>query len=101
MAEGRVLIQRFLKRVAFWTILGGVFTVCISYLCDLAIFRWKHSPTGTVIITPYYAVPQKNHSVEYMADDPREQTCANSLYPHSGLSPCWYLNRHRDQRIDM
>ncbi len=97
--------RKVIRQAAFWTVLGLVALGCLSYLTDLLILKWRFSskkdPVQTVIIHPYYAVPQKNHRTEYMADDPKPETCVNSLYPHAGASPCWYLTRHTDRRIDM
>jgi hypothetical protein len=52
-------------------------------------------------VTPYFAVQLKNGDVEYEFQDPESQTCANTLYPQMGMKPCWYLQRHREQRIDI
>jgi hypothetical protein len=32
-----------------------------------------------------------------MFDPPGPQTCVNTLFPHEGLQPCWYLKRHPEQ----
>lgn len=94
-----------LGRVALWIVGALVVVTCLSYLTDLAVLRWrfntKHDATDVVIIKPYYAVPRKDNKVEFMPDDPKEETCVNSLFPHAGSSPCWYLKRHTDRRIDI
>ena len=56
---------------------------------------------GTVTVHRYYAVPQKSGKLEFLSTDPQDQTCVHSLFPHLGDPPCWYLSRHREQRIDM
>lgn len=79
--------------------------VCLSYLGDLALLRWKFAGHGKafdkVVVRRYYAVPHKNGKEEYLEDDPRAQSCVHALFPHSAAPPCWYLNRHREQRIDI
>ena len=101
MVNGRTLIKRFVLRMLF----GSVFVLCVAYLSDFLLLRWKyfgkHNPTGTVIVKTYFAVPRKDGRTEFMFNDPQEQTCVHSLFPHSGLSPCWYLSRHQEKRIDM
>lgn len=101
MATGLALV----KRVALQTLLGFVFVACAAYLCDFLLLRWKyfgkHNPTGTVIVKTYFAVPRKDGKTEFMFNDPHEQTCVRSLFPHSGFSPCWYLSRYAEKRIDM
>jgi hypothetical protein len=45
-------------------------------------------------------IPQKNNRVQYTFDAPENQTCVQSLFPHLGCTPCWYLRRHAQKRID-
>lgn len=85
--------------------MGLVALTCLMYLTDLVILKWrfstKHDPTQIVVIKPYYAVPRKDHRTEFMPEDPKPETCVNSVFPHSGASPCWYLKTHTDRRIDI
>ena len=79
--------------------------ICVAYLTDFVILKWKfanqRNPVGTVNVRPYYAVPRKDHKEEYMFDEPFDESCVNSLFPHGGSSPCWYLSRHKEKRIDL
>jgi hypothetical protein len=43
-------------------------------------------------------VPRKDGRMEFLLDEPFEQTCVHALFPHSGASPCWYLERERSRR---
>lgn len=61
----------------------------------------KRPQFGTVHIQPYLAVPRKDGRIEYMMDDPVDQPCVHSLLPHFGDSPCWYLERQKNKRVDM
>ena len=94
-----------IRQTLFWTLLAFVTLVCLTYLTDLVVLKWRFSQkknaTQIVVINPYYAVPRKDHKTEFLSSDPKEETCVNSLFPHSGASPCWYLTRHRDRRIDL
>jgi hypothetical protein len=56
---------------------------------------------GSVKIERYYAIPQKDGKTEFVFATPENQTCVQSLLPHLGYSPCWYMNRHRRKRIDL
>lgn len=98
---GREIIGRILQR----TFIALVLTAAIAYASDWAILRFRiatnRQPYGTVTVQPYYAVPQKNHKTEFLFDDPQDQTCVHSLFPHAGDSPCWYLSRNKEKRIDM
>jgi hypothetical protein len=77
----------------------------VSFVGDYAVLRYRvaanKSAFGQVTVTPYFAVQLKNGNVEYDFQPPQTQDCANSLYPHLGLTPCWYLEKHREQRIDI
>jgi hypothetical protein len=56
---------------------------------------------GVVKVRRYYAIPQKNNRLEYTFDAPENQTCVQSLFPHLGCTPCWYLRRRAQKRIDL
>jgi hypothetical protein len=96
--------SRILKKLS-WVAAGLIAITCVAYLADFAILRWKfknkRDAFATVKVSPYYAVPRKDHKIEYMFQDPEDETCVNSLFPHGGNSPCWYLTRHREKRVDL
>jgi hypothetical protein len=98
---GRQILGELIKRVFIFVVL----TTATVYAIDYAVLRYRiatnHNAFGTVSVRPYYAVPQKNHKTEFLFDDPQDETCVHSLFPHSGDSPCWYLNKHREKRIDL
>ncbi len=57
---------------------------------------------GSVTVTQTLAVPLKDpKKEEYFFQPPHAETCMYSLFPHFGYPPCWYLERHRTQRVDM
>jgi len=55
----------------------------------------------SVIVRELYAVKLKNKQTEYMFQPPAPQECVNSLFPHFGDSPCWYLKRHTRQQVNV
>ena len=75
------------------------------YLCDYLYVRYRISnhrnPFGVVNIRRYYAIPQKSGKTELVFQEPEDQVCVQSLFPHFGYSPCWYVKRHTDKRIDI
>jgi hypothetical protein len=83
----------------------SVFAVLIliscAYLGDLAVLHFRKDPTGTVTVHPYTAVPRKDKREEYLFDDPQDQSCVNSVFPHRQMSPCWYLRRHPEVRTNL
>jgi hypothetical protein len=85
--------------------LAAAACLVLLYAGDYASVRFRipksREPLGTVLVQPYYAVPLKDGKTELMFLKPENQTCVNSIFPHLGYSPCWYVRRHRDQRTDI
>jgi hypothetical protein len=99
--DERQRLGRWLKR-AFLAVVLSAATIWIGdYLVLRVRVATNSNAFGTVTVQPYYAVPQKNHREEYMLSDPEDDTCVNSLLPHLGDDPCWYLRRHKEKRIQM
>lgn len=85
-----------LKRI----LLAPFVVIVVIYLCDAVSVHFRHS-YGTVVVKRYYAIPLKGKKTEYMGLEPETDTCVNSLFPHSGYPPCWYLSKHNRKEIDM
>ena len=75
------------------------------YAVDSGVFRYRvaenRQPFGQVTVMPYYAVPQKSGKTQYIFNPPESQTCVHALFPRAGYVPCWYLQRHIEQRTDI
>lgn len=87
-------------------IIGAVILLALmTYVGDYLSVRYKipkgRDPFSTVIIQPYYAIHEKNGRTEYDFAQQQSQVCVRSLFPHFGYSPCWYVKRHADKRIDI
>jgi hypothetical protein len=90
-----------MRKRAPYVLFGFVTIVAATYLADMAVLRVRTNPTGTVTVHPYTAVPRNDKREELMFDEPRDQTCVNSLFPHRQMSPCWYLRRHPEIRTSL
>lgn len=77
----------------------------LAYFGDYVSLRFQipnHRPQfGSVHLQPYLAVPRKDGKTEFMLDDPVDQPCVYSLFPHFGDTPCWYLQRNRSKRENL
>jgi hypothetical protein len=77
----------------------------LTYLGDYAFWRHKvatgHNAYGTVTVQYYYASQMKDGKTEYDFPPPQQETCANSLFPHSGYRPCWYERKHTERAIHL
>jgi hypothetical protein len=87
-------------------IVGAVMLLAlITYAGDYLTVRYKipngRDPFSSVTVQPYYAIHEKNGRTEFDFAQPQSQVCVRSLFPHFGYSPCWYLKRHADKRIDI
>ena len=86
-------------------ILTVVGVAVLAYGLDYAALRIRAATSrnayGSVTVNHYTAVLQKNGKTTLTFDPPQPWTCVNSLFPHQGWLPCWYLSRHPDQRTDI
>lgn len=84
-----------LRRAVLYTAIS----LAVIYLADYLAARTD--PPGSIQVQPYFAIHLKNKRIQFNFDVPAEdETCAQSLAPHLGLLPCWYLKRHPTRRID-
>ena len=104
-AEIRSSVKRFLKRVLVFSLMSALSLTLLAYAIDYAIFRYRVStnrqPYGQVTVQSYDAVAQKNGKTQYIFNAPEAQTCVNSLFPHDGFTPCWYLQKHTEPRTNI
>lgn len=79
--------------------------LALGYVGDYASVRIPipkgRTPYSTVVVRPYYDVALKSGKSDLYFLDPQKQTCVNSLLPHLGYNPCWYLRKHTHPRIPM
>jgi hypothetical protein len=99
---------RFRKRLKAISLrIAGIAALLLlfTYAGDYLSVRYRipkgRDPFSNVTIQPYYAIHEKNGRTEYDFAQPETQMCIHSLFPHFGYSPCWYVNRHTDKRIDI
>ncbi|GEM_PF-4265644 len=51
---------------------------------------------GEVTVRRNYAVRLRNRQIEQDRGKPMPEECVHSLFSHYNDSPCWYLERHRN-----
>jgi hypothetical protein len=77
----------------------------LAYTVDYAVFRYRVSanrqPFGQITVTTYDAIEQKSGKTQFIFNPPQAQTCVHALFPRAGYVPCWYLQRHTEQRTDI
>ena len=91
-----------MKRLLIAVIL--VLLLGLAYVIDDLSIRYhvpkSRQPFDTVTVHRYDAISEKADKVEFVYEDPVNETCVRSLVPHLGYVPCWYLRRHSEQRIN-
>ena len=97
-------IVSFLKKATIAIVATVAVVVAVAYVCDYGVFRYRSSKGqafGQVTVITYYAVGEKGNKTEYIFNPPQAVTCVNSIFPRGGYAPCWYLQRHKEQRTDI
>jgi hypothetical protein len=92
--------MRTVFRLAVWALAaaGAAYAADASWVWLRATARG--APTRTVRIHLMLAVPQKGNRVEYIPGGTTTESCVVALFPHAGLAPCWYLERHTRREVD-
>lgn len=94
-----------LLRIPAAAFLSVLSLTLLAYGADYAVFRYRvashRQPFGQVTVLPYDAVLQKSGKTQFIFNPPEVQTCVHALFPHGGYEPCWYLQRHTEQRTDI
>jgi len=100
-----VVLRERLRRIFLGGVLLLLAIAILTYGIDFALFRARvaanRNPYGSVVVRHYYSVAQKNGRTQFIFDPPAAESCVNSLFPHAGLQPCWYLSRHPERRTDI
>jgi len=94
-------LWRLLKRGLLISLVSLVLLTALLFAGDYLLLRYRvaaqRNPYSQVTVRPYYAVRLKSGKTEFMFLDPQTDTCANSLFPHLGMQPCWYERRHPER----
>jgi len=101
----RARIKYFLKCAIFVGLSSALGLTLLTYAADYGVFRYRvatnRHPFSQITVTSYDAVLQKNGKTEFLFNPPEAQTCVNALFPRAGYVPCWYLQRHTEQRTNI
>lgn len=93
--SGRDLLPRVL--------LAGLALFVVVYIADYAVLKVRASRGNGAgafdSVTIVQGTQLKNGRVEVFTDQGQPTRCVNSIFPHLGYSPCWYLRRNQMQLI--
>jgi hypothetical protein len=91
--------MRTIRKIAGWGCLALLSGVALIYVADDLWARFRGRPVEQMKVGRYYAAVNHWNEVEYSVGKPVIETCADTLMPHFGYTPCWYLRRHTIQQI--
>ena len=66
----------------------------LVYAGDALFLHYRGSPHQDVRVDSMYAMKNRWNEVEYSVGSTGSQRCVESLFPHGGYTPCWYLTSH-------
>jgi hypothetical protein len=93
-----------LKRILLIPVLCLLLAGALVYVCDYVSLRYRiphnRAQFGSVVVQVTWVIPMKDGKTQYTFDPPAPQDCVNSLFPHFGDFPCWYLSRHKQQQVN-
>lgn len=73
----------------------------LLYAFDDVYARVRGNQLANVEISRMYKMKNRWNETEYSVAGRENQKCIYSIFPHFGYSPCWYLNRHPMQYINI
>ena len=94
-----------MRGMLFYGLHSAIVLTSLVYAGDYLSLRSRlsgnHQPFGNVVVQSEYVIHEKNGKTEYQFPPPENQVCVESLFPHLGYSPCWYLRKHAEKQIDI
>lgn len=96
-----------LAQFALRGIFGLLVLIALLWIGDFISFRYRLSkatpgdPLTAMTVQTTYAIPQKDGRAEYVFGLPHPVTCARSIFPHAGATPCWYLRETASRPVPM
>jgi hypothetical protein len=91
------LIRKWARRIVFVLVAAFV----LLYCGDWAVYKLRGSPQGSVSVSRTISVPLKGNKTELDYLGTGDEPCSVSLFSQSGESPCWQLQRNRNQNTAM
>src|SRR5690242_1464927 len=96
-AGRRPLLQNQCRRMKKALLATGVLLAAV-YGIDYGRVKLRAAGGGKVFddmrVDQLYTATNKWKQVEWSRGNPVIERCVNSLLPHFGYKPCWYLRRH-------
>jgi hypothetical protein len=82
-------------------LIGVLASAVLLYAFDDIHARLRKNQFADVPVSRLYKMKNRWNETEYSVAGSANQKCVYALFPHFGYSPCWYVNRHPVQYIDI
>jgi hypothetical protein len=83
------------------TLVAFVASAALLYAFDDIYARVRKNQFAEVPVSRMYKMKNRWNETEYSVAGAGNQKCVYSLFPHFGYNPCWYVNRHPMQYINI
>ncbi len=96
---------RYRRRPVRWTL--GILLALGLFLFSLeeVALRLRVPPfrdsLGQIQVHRLYVLKKARNKVDILPAEWEPQSCVRAVFPHRGLTPCWWLARHTEQQIEM
>jgi len=92
------MLSRLAFTVAKWVLAPLAVLSAVAYGLDLASLTWgipsQRPKFSEYRVDQLYTVPNRWKEIEWSRGEPVMERCVNSLFPHYGNNPCWYVSKH-------
>lgn len=97
-------VPSVIKKIIVRGAIGLLAAALLAYVLDAIQVRVLLATGGPKkaydTVTVLYAAGLKGNKYEIYTDQPDIETCARTLFPQMGYSPCWYLRKHTMRMLD-
>jgi hypothetical protein len=84
-----------------WVVGALVAAFIVLYFGDMAIYKLRGSPQGSVHVNQTIIVPLKGNKQEYDYIGASDVPCSMSIFSQNGEDACWVLRRNQNKATRM
>jgi len=85
---------KYVRRALAGIIAAGALLYAGDYLALRIPIPPKRAQYGSVTTRTEYRVTRKDKKTAFYFEPPEDTDCVNSIFPHFGDYPCWWLVSH-------
>ncbi len=89
--------MRWLSRWLLRVLVAFAIVTIVVFALDWTVYLLRGAPQSTVIVNQFLTVPLKGQKTEFDFLGTANVPCAIAMFPHGGMTPCWYLQTHPNE----